>query len=92
MKRLSNDGNFKVNFSRGGKVEPYYINNEIEWLAIESSKILKLDIAGVDLLFSNDGFKICEVNSAPGFQGLESCCNVNIPKEIYNFIKIYNNK
>ncbi|MBU4561158.1 RimK family alpha-L-glutamate ligase, partial [bacterium] len=63
-------------------------NPEIEWLSTECARILNLDIAGVDLLFDGDHFKICEVNSSPWFQGIESCCEVSIPDEIYNFIKV----
>ncbi|WP_019640100.1 ATP-grasp domain-containing protein [Paenibacillus fonticola] len=88
MKRHSGSGSFKANYSRGGLVEPYEITPEIEWLALETSRILNLDIAGIDLLFDGDHYKICEANSSPGFEGLESCCNVNIPEEIYNFLRV----
>lgn len=88
MKRYSGSDSFKANFSRGGLVEPYEITPEIEWLALETSRILNLDIAGIDLLFDGDLYKICEANSSPGFEGLESCCNVNIPEEIYNFLRV----
>ncbi|MBU4128686.1 RimK family alpha-L-glutamate ligase, partial [bacterium] len=88
MERMSRDGSFKANFSRGGEVRAFKINPAIEWLATESTRILNLDIAGVDLLFDGDHFKICEANSSPGFQGIESCCEVSIPDEIYDFIKV----
>ncbi|MFW6365882.1 MAG: ATP-grasp domain-containing protein [Spirochaetota bacterium] len=81
-------GDFKANFSRGGAVSEYEITPEIEWLASEASRILGLEIAGVDLLFDNDHFRICEVNSSPGFEGIESCCPVNIPSEIFHYIRI----
>ncbi|MNO28406.1 Ribosomal protein S6 modification protein [compost metagenome] len=88
MKRFSGGESFKANFSRGGKVEPYEINPEIEWLSLETSRLLNLDIAGIDLLFDGDHYKICEANSSPGFEGLESCCNINIAEEIYNFLRV----
>ncbi len=88
MERTASDGGFKANFSSGGTVKEHEITPEIEWLATEAARILGLDIAGVDLLFDEDHFKICEVNSSPGFKGLHSCCSVNIPKEIYHYIKI----
>ncbi|MFD3258902.1 RimK family alpha-L-glutamate ligase [Paenibacillus lentus] len=88
MKRHSGSDSFKANFSRGGSVEPYEITPEIEWLALETARILNLDIAGIDLLFDGDHYKICEANSSPGFEGLESCCNVNIAEEIYNFLRV----
>jgi gamma-F420-2:alpha-L-glutamate ligase len=88
MERSSGNSGFKANFSLGGKVKPHVITPEIEWLATEGSRILGLDIAGVDLLFDENHFRICEVNSSPGFKGLHSCCDVNIPEEIYHYIKI----
>lgn len=88
MKRSSQDGHFKANFSRGGMVEPFELTPEVEWLATETSRILNLDIAGIDLLFDGEHFKICEANSSPGFEGIERCCDVNIAEEIYNFIRI----
>ena len=63
MVRNSVDGNFKANYSRGGQIHKFEITPEIEWLVLEISRILDLDIAGIDLLFDTEGFKICEVNS-----------------------------
>ena len=88
MERLAKEGDFKANFSRGSEVRQFKTSPEIEWLATESARILGLDIAGIDLLFDGDHFKICEANSSPGFKGIESCCNISIPDEIYDFIKI----
>lgn len=88
MERMAADTGFKANFSAGGKVKKHEVTPEIEWLATEATRILGLDIAGVDLLFDENHFKICEVNSSPGFQGLQSCCNINIPQEIYHYLRI----
>ena len=86
MQRQSTDGSFKANFSRGGKVEQFPINKEIERLAVESARTLNLDIAGIDILFDAEGYKICEANSAPDFRGLESCCNISIADKILSSI------
>lgn len=56
---------FKANFSQGGYVKPVKLSPAVEWLAIESSKLCKLDIAGVDILIDQDTYKICEINSSP---------------------------
>lgn len=85
MKRTAADDDFRANFSNGGSVEAFPLTDEIEWLALESVKVLGLDIAGVDLLFDGDGFKVCEVNSSPMFKGLESCVDVDIPREIFHY-------
>jgi len=88
MERIAGEGSFKANFSQGGKVKPFVITKETEWLVLEIARILDLDVAGIDLLFDKKGFKICEVNSAPGFEGLEGCCGVNIASEIINFTRM----
>lgn len=88
MERRAKGDQFKANFSKGADVSEYKITPEIEWLATETARILKLDIAGVDLLFDGEHFKVCEANSSPGFRGIESCCDVNIPREIYNYVRI----
>ena len=88
MMRQATDDDFRANISRGGEGFPYEVNEQIEWLASESSKALNLDIAGVDLLFSGDGYKICEVNSNPGFEGMENFTKKNIAEEIVQFIKM----
>jgi len=86
MQRSSDDGDFKANFSRGGSTQSFEITPEIEWLAIETTKITGLDIAGIDLLFDEDGFKVCEANSSPGFKGLELAVGQNIAEQIIDYI------
>ena len=88
MMRQATDDDFRANISRGGEGIPYEVNEQIEWLSSESAKALDLDIAGVDLLFDNGGFKICEVNSNPGFEGMEQYTKKNIAEEIVQFIKM----
>ena len=88
MMRQATDEDFRANISRGGEGFPYEVNEQIEWLSSESSKALGLDIAGVDLLFDNGGYKICEVNSNPGFEGMEQYTKKNIASEIVSFIKL----
>ncbi len=88
MQRLAPNDSFKANLSDGGIGESYALTPEIEWLATEACRVTGLDIAGVDLLFDGDHFKICEINSAPGFRGLEACCDVNVAKEVFRYLKI----
>jgi len=88
MKRTSTDGSFKANISRGGKGEPYDVDDEMEMLAIQVAKVLDLDVAGVDLLFHHDGYRICEANSSPGFRGFEQALGINIPQKIFDYAKL----
>ena len=88
MQRTSTDGSFKANISRGGKGEPYDVDDEMEMLAIQVAKVLDLDVAGVDLLFHHDGYRICEANSSPGFKGFEQALGINIPQKIFDYAKL----
>ena len=88
MLRQSVDDDFRANITRGGEGFPYEVNDQIEWISSEASKALDLDIAGVDLLFDGDGYKICEVNSNPGFEGMEQYTKKNIAGDIVQFIKL----
>lgn len=88
MLRIAASGKFKANYSRGGEVERIELNPEMEWLAVESARLLNLDIAGVDLLFDGDSYKVCEVNSSPGFRGFEKATGINVPQEIYNYVRV----
>ena len=87
MMRQSTDDDFRANIPRGGEGIPYQIDEQIEWLGGECSRLLNLDIAGVDLLFNKDGYSICEVNSSPGFEGMDKYCKTNIAEEIVNYVK-----
>jgi len=87
MQRKSTDGSFKANISRGGQGESYDVDDQMELLAIQTAKVLDLDIAGVDLLFHNDGYRICEANSSPGFQGFEKALGINIPQRVFDYVK-----
>jgi gamma-F420-2:alpha-L-glutamate ligase len=87
MKRSAPEGDFRANISSGGTGEPFPVSDDIEYLALETAKVLNLDIAGIDLLFDEGGFKICEANSNPGFAGFEKFCQVNIADKITEYIK-----
>ena len=87
MMRQSTDDDFRANITRGGEGIPYQITEDIEFLSGECARLLNLDIAGVDLLFNNDGYSICEVNSSPGFEGMDKFCKTNIAEQIVTYVK-----
>lgn len=87
MMRISNGG-FKSNFSKGGSVSEFNLTSEVEWLATDVAKLFNLDIAGVDLLFDEHGYKVCEANSAPGFKGLEKVTGKIIAESIIDDILV----
>lgn len=87
MERIAPTDSFKSNYSRGGEVRKFKMTPEIEKLATETARIFGLEIAGIDLLFDGDHFKVCEANSSPGFEGIEKCCNIDVAGMIYDFIR-----
>ena len=82
MLRSSTDGSFKANITRGGEGQPYPLKPEIAQLALHCAAALKLDIAGVDLLFDEDQYCVCEVNSAAGFAGFEGATGINVARAV----------
>lgn len=88
MLRTAREGRFKANFSAGGSVAAFNLNPAVEWLAVESAKVVGLDIAGVDILFDADNYTVCEVNSSLGFEGFEKATGIGVPEEIYRYIQV----
>ena len=77
---------WKTNYSQGAKPAPAKISQEFEELAIKSAKAVGCKIAGVDILEGPDGPRIVDVNSQPGWKGLQVVAKVNIAEEIVNFV------
>ena len=88
MLRTAVNNNFKANYSAGGIVAPFGLNPVIEWLSIESVRLVGLDIAGVDILFDGDNYKVCEINSYPGFEGFEKATGIDVPEEVYKYMQV----
>lgn len=86
MERRARDGGFKSNVSLGGEGLPFDPPRDMKKLAIKVAKTLKLDIAGVDILFDDDGYQVCEANSSPGFQGLEKALGIDVPEIIFEWL------
>lgn len=83
MERRSSDGGFKANITQGGiGVEVQPDDKAIE-IAKKTANALGIQIAGVDLLYVNGGYTVCEANTFPGFKGLETYCDINIPRLIF---------
>jgi RimK family alpha-L-glutamate ligase len=86
--REAQAGKYKANISGGGAGKPFELNPEVEWLSLEAARVLGLDIAGVDILFDGEGYKVCEANSGPGFKGFEMTTKLNVPRQIYQYIQV----
>lgn len=87
MKRQGKEGEFRSNLHRGGTAEVVELTEEEENVALKAAKVLGLGVAGVDMLRSNSGPKIMEVNSSPGLEGIERATSKDIAKSIIRFIE-----
>jgi gamma-F420-2:alpha-L-glutamate ligase len=86
MERRSRNGGFKSNISLGGIGASITPPPEMADLAVKAAEALHLDIAGVDLLYDERGYRICEANSSPGFVGLENACHISVPDKVFDFV------
>jgi gamma-F420-2:alpha-L-glutamate ligase len=84
MLRKSTDGGFKSNISLGGVGVALDPPPALVDLAVRAAEVLQLDVAGIDILFDDDGYRICEANSSPGFQGLEKACAISVPDTVFD--------
>ena len=87
MVRTAKEGEFRSNLHRGGTAKVVELTLEEEIAAIKAANAMKLGIAGVDMLRSDRGPLIIEVNSSPGLEGIESATGVDIAGQIIKYIE-----
>ncbi|NMG59477.1 30S ribosomal protein S6--L-glutamate ligase [Geitlerinema sp. P-1104] len=87
MKRQGAPGEFRSNVHRGGKAEKIKLTPEERTTAVRAAKAMGLKIAGVDLLRSNHGPVVMEVNSSPGLEGIEGSTGVDVAGKIIEFLE-----
>lgn len=87
MQRQAKPGEFRSNLHRGGKAKLIKISPEERSTAIRAAKIMGLHVAGVDLLRSDRGPLVMEVNSSPGLEGIEKATGKNVAGLIVKFIE-----
>jgi ribosomal protein S6--L-glutamate ligase len=87
MKRQGKEGEFRSNLHRGGTASLVQLTDEEEITAIKAARALGLGIAGVDLLRSNRGPLVLEVNSSPGLEGIERATGKNIAGAIVKYVE-----
>ncbi len=85
MKRQGKEGEFRSNLHRGGSANLEKITPEERSTAVRAAKIMGLNVAGVDLLRSNHGPVIMEVNSSPGLEGIETATGKDVAGSIIRF-------
>jgi ribosomal protein S6--L-glutamate ligase len=87
MKRQAKEGEFRSNLHRGGTAEVITLSRQEEIAALKAAKALGLGIAGVDMLQSERGPLIIEVNSSPGLEGIEKATQKDIAGEIIKYLE-----
>lgn len=87
MRRQAKPGEFRANVHRGGSVEKAKLTSEERSIAVRAAKTMGLGVAGVDLLRSNHGPVVIEVNSSPGLEGVERATNIDVGGKIIEFVE-----
>jgi ribosomal protein S6--L-glutamate ligase len=87
MRRTAKEGEFRSNLHRGGEASLIKITPEERTTAVRAAKVMGLNFAGVDLLRSNHGSLIMEVNSSPGLEGIETATGKDVSGMLYQFIE-----
>ena len=87
IKRVAKEGEFRANVHQGGKALKVKLSPHERTLAIASSKAMGLKVAGVDIIRSNSGPLVLEINSSPGLEGIEKATQTNIAHKIIQYIE-----
>ncbi len=87
VKRQAKEGEFRANVHQGGIATKVKLTPKERLLAVAAAKTMGLRVAGVDLLRSNNGPLVLEINSSPGLEGIEKATLVNIAGKIIDYIE-----
>ena len=87
MERNAQNGEFRSNLHRGASSKKVRITGQEEEIALKSAQLMGLDVAGVDILRSNNGPLVLEVNASPGLEGIEGTTGVDISGHIISFVE-----
>lgn len=87
IKRQAKEGEFRANVHQGGKALKVQLSPQERAIAVSAAKTMGLKVAGVDLIRSNHGPLVLEINSSPGLEGIEKATNVNIASKIIQYIE-----
>ncbi|MFX0202674.1 MAG: RimK family alpha-L-glutamate ligase [Candidatus Hodarchaeota archaeon] len=85
MYRVSSS--WKTNIHAGGRPEPCTLTPELDELSIRVSEVIGCEVAGVDIIETEDGPQVLEINSVPGWRGIQRVVNVNIPHLYVDYVK-----
>ncbi|PIQ38916.1 MAG: 30S ribosomal protein S6--L-glutamate ligase, partial [Thalassolituus sp. CG17_big_fil_post_rev_8_21_14_2_50_53_8] len=87
MKRQAAEGEFRSNLHRGGSAEIVRLSAAERKTAIDAAKAMGLNMCGVDILRSNNGPVVMEVNSSPGLEGIETATGKDVAGMVFQFLE-----
>jgi ribosomal protein S6--L-glutamate ligase len=87
MRRRAGGGEFRSNLHRGGTGEKVILTAEERTVAVRAARAIGLRVAGVDMIQTQEGPKVLEVNSSPGLQGVETVTEIDVADKIIAFIE-----
>ncbi|CAN5676050.1 30S ribosomal protein S6--L-glutamate ligase [soil metagenome] len=87
MKRQGAPGEFRSNIHQGGSAEKIKLTPEERSTAVRAAKLMGLGVAGVDLLRSNHGPVVMEINSSPGLEGIEGATGVDVASKVIEYVE-----
>src|SRR3990167_6277910 len=87
IKRQAKEGEFRANVHQGGKALKVKLTPQERTIAVAAAKTMGLKVAGVDLLRSNNGPLVLEINSSPGLEGIEKATQIDIASKIIEYIE-----
>jgi ribosomal protein S6--L-glutamate ligase len=87
IRRQAKEGEFRANVHQGGKALKVKLTPQERTIAVSAAKTMGLKVAGVDLLRSNYGPLVLEINSSPGLEGIEKATQINIAGKIIDYIE-----
>lgn len=87
MRRQGQEGEFRSNLHRGGSSEKVQLRFDEEKIALQAARSLQMGVCGVDILQTNNGPVVLEVNSSPGLEGIETTTGKNISRSIISYIE-----
>ena len=87
MEREAPDGEFRANLHLGAEAKKIELSEKEKKMAVDATKTLGLSVAGVDMIRSNEGLLVIEVNSSPGLEGIEKTTDEDIASEVIKYIE-----
>lgn len=87
MKRQAKEGEFRSNLHRGGTATKVKLSKAERQTALKAARCMGLNVAGVDILRSNNGPVVMEVNSSPGLEGIEAASEIDVADAMIDYLE-----